>query len=131
MSGDPLDLELATTALLADHHDLRELLKMLARQLAGTLGPRCEVEREGRFLRKSDEVKCLRVRIGDEEFIAEVRQGQVGTSIGHDSGGIRIRTEKIPTDEWLNRLLQELQREAASNQASRMAIENLVMGGRS
>jgi hypothetical protein len=71
------------------------------------------------------------VRIGDEEFLAEVNRGLVSTSVGHDSGGIRIRTERVATDEWLNRLLQALQREAESNQASRMAIENLVMGGRS
>ena len=130
MSGDPLDLELATTALLADSHDVRSLLKLLARQLAGTLGERVEVRREGGLLRRSDEVKLLRVRIGDEDFTAQVDRGQVTTSIGHYSGGICIRTEKVGTDQWLARLLQHLQMEAASNQESRLAIERLVMGGR-
>ncbi len=123
-----MDLELATTALLADNHDVRTLLKLLARQLAGALGPRVVVEREGGLLKRSEEVKALRVSIGGDEFVAEVTKGQVSTSIGHDSGGIRIRTEKVATDEWLARLLAELQKEAATNQAARLAIENLVMG---
>ena len=130
MSGDPLDLELATTALLADSHDTKTLLKLLARQLAGSLKDRVEVRREGGLLRKSDEVRSLKVRIGDEDFTAQVEGGQVTTSIAHNSGGICIRTERISTDQWLSRLLQELQKEAASNQQSRAAIENLVMGGR-
>lgn len=125
-----MDLELATTAILADNHDVRALLKLLARQLAGALGERVVVERQGGLLKRSDEVKSLRVSIGGEEFVAEVAKGhgQVSTSIGHDSGGIRIRTEKVGADEWLARLLAELQKEAASNQAARTAIENLVMG---
>lgn len=129
MSGDPLDLELATTALLADSHDVRNLLKLLARQLAGTLGDRVEVRREGGFLRKSEEVRSLKVHIGDDDFTAQVERGQVTTAVAHYSGGICIRTERVDTDQWLSRLLQELQKEAASNQASRMAIEGLVMGG--
>lgn len=129
MSGDPLDLELATTALLADSHDVRTLLKLLARQLAGALGERVEVKREGGLLRRSEEVRSLKVRIGDDEFVAEAGGQQVSTSIGHDSGGIRIRTDKVPADQWLSRLLHRLQEEAAVNQAARMAIESLVMGG--
>lgn len=123
-----MDLELATNALLADHHDVRNLLKLLARQLSGALGERVRVERAGGLLRRSDEVRSLRVRIGDEEFAADVTGGQVTTSVGHDSGGIRIRTEKVEPDTWLSRLLGELRKEAASNQAARLAIESLVMG---
>lgn len=128
MSGDPLDLELATNALLADNHDLRYLLKLLARQLAGSLGDRVTVEREGRF-RKSDEVKSLVVRMGGDEYEAQVTKHDVSTGIRHFSGGICIRTEKVPTGEWLTRLLQDLQKEAAGNESARRAIESIVMGG--
>ena len=128
MSGDPLDLELATTAILADNHDVRLLLKMLAGQLASTLGPRVEIEREGGVFKKSDEVKALKVTIGSDEFAAEVRKGVVGTTIGHQSGGIRIRTETVTTEKWLSRLLAALQLEAEGNQESRMAIERIVFG---
>ena len=127
-SRDSPDLELATTAILADTHDVRFLLKMLADQLSSTLGPRVEVQREGGLFKKSDEIRTLRVTVGSDEFAADVHKGAVTTSIGHQSGGIRIRTEKVSTEQWLNRLLTSLQGEAAGNQESRMAIERIVFG---
>ncbi|MDA8047574.1 MAG: hypothetical protein M0Z30_20470 [Actinomycetota bacterium] len=130
MSGDPMDMELAVTALMADQQDVRSLLKLLARQLSGALGGRVRVEREGGRLRRSEEVRSLRVRIGDEEFAAEVSDGQVATTVAHASGGITIRTETVTADAWLTRLLSGLKEEATSNQAARLAIENLVMGQR-
>ena len=126
--SDPMDLELATTAILADAHDTKELLKLLARQLAGNLGERVTVERAGGLLKRSDEVKHLKVTIGPEEFEASADKSSVETSIAHTSGGIRIRSERCTADVWLNRLLEELRKEAATNQAARMAIEGLVMG---
>lgn len=128
VSGDPMDLELATTALLADNHDVRFLLRLLAGQLGSALGSRVEVQRRGGLLRRSDEVRSLRVTIGAEEFTADVRDSAVEASIGHTSGGIRIRTEKVAIHEWLSRLLGELRREAEVNQDARMALEKLVMG---
>lgn len=123
-----MDLELATSAILADAHDTKELLRLLARQLAGTLGERVKVERAGGRLRRSEEVKTLSVAVGSEEFLANVERGGVETSIAHSSGGIRIRSDKVTADLWLARLLEELRKEAATNQAARMAIEGLVMG---
>jgi hypothetical protein len=125
--SDPMDLEMATTAILADNRDTRELLKLLARQLAGALGPRVEVERQGR-LRKTDEVKTLSVSVGSEDFVATVDRGGVETAVAHKSGGIRIRTEQVTADVWLRRLLEELRKEAETNQAARLVIEGLVMG---
>lgn len=125
--SDPMDLELATTAILADAHDTRQLLKLLARQLAGALGERVTVEREGRF-KKTDEIKSLTVAVGTEDFIATSDKRGVETAIAHSSAGIRIRTEKVAPGAWLRRLLDELSKEAETNQAARLAIEGLVMG---
>ena len=126
MSGDAFDLELATSALLADTSDTQFLLQMLARQLSGALGGRVTVERDGGlFKRRAGAVKSLKVAVGDDEYIATEQACQ----IGHESGGIRIRSEKVSMDDWLGRLLQALQAEAGSNQASRMALENLLLRG--
>ncbi len=129
MSSDPLDLEFATTAILADNHDVKALLEMLARQLSSTLGEKVTVEREGGLLRKTKEIKSLRVFLGSKTFIAEISKGNLVTSVGHESGGIRIRTEKTDMSTWLGRLLGELQEAANTNQASRMALEAIVNGG--
>lgn len=124
-----MDLEFATTAILADNHDVKALLEMLARQLSSTLGEKVTVEREGGLLRKTKEIKSLRVFLGSKTFIAEISKGNLVTSVGHESGGIRIRTEKTDMSTWLGRLLGELQEAANTNQASRMALEAIVNGG--
>jgi hypothetical protein len=124
-----MDLELATNALLADTRDVRMLVTMLARTLVSTLGERVEVEREGGLFRKSDEVRSLRLTIGAKEYSAQVVKGAVDTAIGHNSAGIRIRSERVGMRDWLNRLLQDLREEAVTNQDSKMAIESIVMGG--
>ncbi len=126
MSGDAFDLELATSALLADTSDVQFLLQMLARQLTGALAGRVTVERDsGLIRRRSERVRSLKVAIGDDEYIASEQTCQ----IGHGSGGIRIRTEKVSMSDWLGRLLQALQSEAGSNQSARLALENLLLRG--
>ncbi|MGH9055996.1 MAG: hypothetical protein ACRDYY_09075 [Acidimicrobiales bacterium] len=129
MNDDGFDLELATASLLGDNRDVRMLLKVLVAQLSGALGDRLTVERHGGLLRKSDEIKSVEAAIGAEEFRAEMRGGSVGCSVGHSSGGIRIRSENVGMDEWLRRLLAGLQSEAAHSQAARLALENIVIGG--
>lgn len=122
-------MQMATAALLGDNKDVRVLLKLLARQLSGTLGDRLEVEHQGGLFRKSEEIKSLRISVGDADFAAQVSGASVETSVGHSSGGIRIRSERIGMDEWLHRLLSALQAEAAHSQAARLALENIVIGG--
>lgn len=129
MSSDPLDLQLATTAILADAHDVKALLEMLARQLSSTLGEKVAVERDGGLLRRAKEIKALRVFLGSKTFSAEISKGNLVTSIGYESAGIRIRTEKTDMSAWLGRLLGELQEAANTNQASRMALEAIINGG--
>jgi hypothetical protein len=129
VSDDPFDLELAATAILADNHDVRVLLKLLVSQLAGPLGERLQVERQGGFLHKSDDIKSVRASIGQDDFAVDVKGPSVLCHVGHTSGGIRIRSEEVDMDEWLRRLLAGLQAEAAHNQAARLALENIVSGG--
>jgi len=114
---------------MGDTTDLRALLKALAGQLAGPLGERLKVQREGGLFRKSEEVKSLSATIGSEEFEASVSGATVSCLIGRASGGIRIRSDKVGMDEWLQRLLQALQVEAAHSESARLALEKIVIGG--
>lgn len=126
---DRLDLELATTALLAREEDLPMLLKMLAGQLQVSLADRLTVEKEGGLFKKSDAIRSIDVAMGSDAFRAEVIKGRVTCSIGHTSGGIRIRSEQVTMDEWLRRLLDALRAEAAHSQRARQTLENIVYGG--
>lgn len=122
------DLSLAVSQLASNSTDLRIMLKLLVAQLSDALGDRIAVERAGRF-RKSDEIKSVRISLGDDALEAVVDGGSVRCSIGHSSGGIRIRSEQVGMDQWLTRLLTALQAEAASSEKTRQALENIVIGG--
>ena len=122
------DMSLAISRLASNSTDLRILLKLLVTQLAPVLGDRMVVERAGRF-RKSDEVKSVRIALGNDTFDATVEGASVRCSIGHSSGGIRIRDEQVGMDLWLTRLLSSLQAQAAHSEQTRLALENIVIGG--
>jgi hypothetical protein len=126
---DSMDLELAAASLRADGSDVRILVKALADQLAEALGPRLEVQYSGGRFRKSDDIRSLRITLDDDQFDAEVDGSTLRCTIGHSSGGIRIRSEKVSADDWLARLLVVLKAEAAHSQAVRQALEGMVIGG--
>ncbi len=128
-SGDgSYDLSMAVAQLAANSGDLRVMLKLLVGQLAGALGDRLVVERAGRF-RKSDEIKSVRVTLGEDALDAVVEGPNVCCTVSHSSGGIRIRSEQVGMDEWLTRLLGALQAEAAHSEEARQALERIVIGG--
>ncbi len=130
-AGDAaFDLSMAVSQLASNSTDLRIMLKLLVAQLADVLGDRIAVERAGRF-RKSDEIKSVRITLGDDTLEAIVEGASVRCSIGHSSGGIRIRSEQVGMDVWLTRLLATLQSEAAHSEQTRLALENIVIGGQS
>ncbi len=124
------DLSMAVSQLASNSTDLRIMLKLLVAQLSDALGDRITVERAGRF-RKSDEIKSVRVVLGDDTLEATVEGATVRCTIGHSSGGIRIRSEQVGMDAWLTRLLTTLQAEAAHSEQTRVALENIVIGGQS
>jgi hypothetical protein len=128
-TGGAFDLELAAAQLRAEGSDVRILVKVLVDQLADALGPRLRVERAGGRFRKSDEIRSLTITMEDDQFDAVVDGPLLRCTIGHSSGGIRIRSEKVDMDTWLARLLAVLQAEADHSQAVRQALENIVIGG--
>ncbi|HTU38896.1 MAG TPA: hypothetical protein VMF35_12935 [Acidimicrobiales bacterium] len=121
------DLSMAVAQLASNSTDLRIMLKLLVSQLASVLGDRITVERAGRF-RKSDDVKSVHIVLGNDTLDAVVDGATVRCSIGHSSGGIRIRSEQCDMAQWLTRLLSTLQAEAATSEQTRQALERIVIG---
>lgn len=137
MTGDALepagdagfDLDLAVASLASSATDLSILLRLLVEQLAGPLGGRLSVERRGGLLRRSNEIAAVQVTLDEDVLRAEVDGAVVRCTIGHSSGGIRIRSERVDMATWLKRLLGALQNEAARSETTRTALENLMIGG--
>ncbi len=122
-----LDLDLLASSLHADDGDVRVLLRALVTRLSGALGARLAVERTGR-LRKAEEIRRVSIHLGDDQFDALVDRGALECTISRSSGGIRIRSNRVGIDEWLRRLLGALRDEAATTEATRVALESLVIG---
>lgn len=129
--GDGFDLDLLASSLQADTDDVRMLLRALVNRLAGVLGDRLEVERAGgRLFKKSDEIRRVSVHLGDDQLDATVNYGNLVCTIGRSSGGIRIRSTTVTVDQWLRQLLSTLRQEASTSQATRLALESLVVANR-
>jgi hypothetical protein len=127
-TGDAFDLSMAVSTLQSNSTDTRIMLKLLVAQLAEVLGDRMAIERAGSRFRKSDDVKSVVITLGDDTLEAVVEGSNVRCSIGHASGGIRIRSEKVGMDAWLTRLLTTLHNEASHSEQTRLALENIVIG---
>jgi hypothetical protein len=126
---DSLDLDVAAASILNANRDVHLLLKTLVAQLSSVLGDRMQVQRKGGVFRKSDEIESFEATVGKDQFRAELHGDGCNCSVGHASGGIRIRSEEVAMDEWLRRLLQALQTESAHSEAARAALEHIVIGG--
>jgi hypothetical protein len=78
---------------------------------------------------QSEEIKSVTVHLGPDEYQAQLEGRSVRCIVGRTSGGIRIRNEELPTEQWLGRLLTALQKEAVSNQSARAALQKVIIGG--
>jgi hypothetical protein len=130
-ADDGFDLELAVSALASNATDVRIMLKVLVNELASALSGRLVVERGGGLLRRSEEIRAVQVVLGNDVLRAEVDGASVRCTIGHSSGGIRIRSEQVDMGTWLKHLLGALQTEAAQSEMTRLALENIMIGGSS
>lgn len=129
MGDQPLDLDLLASSLQADTGDVGLLLRVLVARLGGALGNRLRVERGGGLLRRNDQIRRVSIELGDDLLEAAVEGGSVRCTVGRSSGGIRIRSTKVTMDEWLHQLLEALREEASSSQATRQALEAMMLGG--
>ncbi|HVA52784.1 MAG TPA: hypothetical protein VNF05_04655 [Acidimicrobiales bacterium] len=119
---------MAAAALRSNSADVHALLKALCSELSNTLGDRLRTQSGGRR-HKSDEISSVQIAMANDQFEAVINGGDLRCTVGHVSGGIRIRNETVDTDQWITRLLQALRAEAAHSDAARLALENIVIGG--
>lgn len=126
---DSFDLNMAAATLRANSTDVHLLVKALCDELAPALGARLVIQRASGRLRKSNAISSVQISMSNDVFEAVLEGATVRCSVGHLSGGIRIRNEVVTMDEWVVRLLSSLQAEATHSESARQALENIVIGG--
>jgi hypothetical protein len=129
--GGQMDMQMAAAALLADNKDVKMMLRVLGKTLHDAFGDRVEIVHPsgGLLHHQSDEIKSITVHLDQDEYQAQLDGRSVQCNVGRSSGGIRIRNETLPVQQWLGRLLDALQKEAVSNQSARTALQNVIVGG--
>jgi hypothetical protein len=123
-------MQLAAAALLADNKDVKMMLRLLGDNLQESIGDAVEITRSGGLLRRQGgEVKSITVHLREDDYRADLESHPVRCTVGRSSGGVRIRNEELPLEEWLSRLLSALKDEAAHNQAASNALQSVIIGG--
>jgi len=126
---DSYDLNMAAAMLRSNSTDLRLLLKAICEELSDTLGDRLRVQRGGSRFKKSEAISSVQITMASDQFEAVIDGSDLRCTVGHFSGGIRIRNENVDVNVWIVKLLGALQAEAAHSDTARQALENLVIGG--
>lgn len=132
-AGEQMDMQLAVAALLADNKDVKMMLKVLGKTLKDAFGERVEVASSsgGLLRRQPEEIKSITVHLDEDDYQVNLAGLSVRCTVGRSSGGIRIRNDVLPIEQWLERLLIAMQKEAVNNQSARAALQNVIIGGAS
>jgi hypothetical protein len=129
--GGQMDMQMAAAALLANDKDVKMMLRVLGKNLQEIFGDRVEIVHVsgGLLHRQSEEVQSIIVHLDQDDYQAHLDGRSVRCSIGRSSGGIVIRNEQMPIEQWLYRLLAALQQESVNNQSALAALQNVIIGG--
>jgi hypothetical protein len=122
-----LDLDLLAASLRADSSDLTAFVESMAAKLEEAVPGRVRVDRRraGMFGPKS--VRSLAVDLGDRRLELRAERGAVQTRCARLSGGIVLKNEELETEAWLAMLSEALAAEASRSEATRRALERLLL----
>jgi hypothetical protein len=121
-----LDIDLLAASLRADATDLGAFVEALAVKLEEAVpgGVVVERRRDGMFGPKR--VRRIALDAGGRRLELRVAGPGVQTLCARLSGGIVLKNEEIPTDEWLRALSESLAAQAQHSQTTRQALERLL-----
>jgi hypothetical protein len=121
--------ELYAASLRADGVDQQANVNALGEKLEGALPGRVVVERRPiRFLAKEKNVTRIEIELGDHRYTLDCKGGALGATRANSVRGITLKTERFPgLNEWVDALAQDLAEEASRSEASRLALERLLL----
>jgi hypothetical protein len=122
-----LNLDLLAASLRADASDVGAFVEGLAAKLEDALPGRVSVERRRTGLLGGKKVRAIAVNTGDRRLELRVDDGPLETTASRLSGGIVLKRETLDTDTWLAALGQALAEEAKRSDATRQALERLLI----
>ncbi|MFZ1996463.1 MAG: hypothetical protein WAU75_20295 [Solirubrobacteraceae bacterium] len=121
-----LDIDLVTASLRADTGDLRTFVEALAVKLEEAVPGAVTVERRRNGMFGPKQVRRIALDAAGQRLELRADGASVQTRCARLSGGIVLKSEDMPTDEWLRTLGEALTGQARSSQTTRQALERLL-----
>lgn len=122
-----VDLDLLAASLRADSSDLSAFVESMAAKLEEAVPGRVRVDRRRAGMFGPKTVRNLSVDIGDRRLELRAERGAVQTRFAKLSGGIVLKNEELDIDAWLAMLSEALAAEANRSEATRRALERLLI----
>ena len=122
-----VDLDLLAASLRADSSDLSAFVESMAAKLEEAVPGRVRVDRRRAGMFGPKTVRNLSVDIGDRRLELRAERGAVQTRCAKLSGGIVLKNEELDIDAWLAMLSEALAAEANRSEATRRALERLLI----
>ncbi len=121
-----LGFDMLAASIRADASDVGSFLNVLGRKLAGALPEQVELEHERKRFRETDAVSRVVVTLEDLRFELEKANGRFVAMISHVVRGMRLKSDEVGVDEWIDRLSQQLAKAAEKSSRARAAIEGML-----
>jgi hypothetical protein len=121
-----LDIDLVTASLRADMSDLRAFVEALAAKLEDAMPGAVSVERRRDGMFGPKQVRRIALEASGQRLELRADGASIQTRCARLSGGIVLKSEELPTDEWLRALGEALADQARTSQTTRQALERLL-----
>jgi hypothetical protein len=120
-------LDLLAASLRADTSDTRALMEALAAKLEEALPGETVVARKAAgLLSRHKRVERITVTLDQDTFTVSIAGESAKAARSKTVGGIAIRNEPLPLDDWLSSLTAALEDQAKRSEAARIALQRLL-----
>lgn len=127
-SEDPggLGFDMLAASIRADAAELGTFLNVLGRKLLDALPGQVTLMHEKKRFRESEKVRRIELSLEDLRFELEDAGGRLVAMVSHVVRGMRLRSDELPLDEWIEQLSRKLAAAAQASAKSRDAIAGLL-----
>jgi hypothetical protein len=121
------DLDALMGSLRGDVSDVSVLFEALRTKLVDALGSRVTT-RDDRARRHRPAARTVTVSLGEHVFEATLSESQLSLFDRQRVRGVTLRSDELDLSTWLSAFVAALRSEAARSDATRAALERLLIG---
>jgi hypothetical protein len=121
-----LGFDMLAASIRADASELGSFLNVLGRKLIDALPGQVTLVREKKRFRESEKIQRIELSLEDLRFEIEDGGGRLVAMVSHIVRGMRLRSDEVPLDAWIDQLSKKLAEAAANSAKSRDAIAGLL-----